>query len=81
MDVMRLMHHAIKAERQKAEHANDHAVEFIQSPTFPEQTMRSFVKTNQHAMHEMRRHQDERHSETDPTQPDRGPKRSLGKTD
>src|SRR5207253_10563360 len=60
MHMVRLVHYPIQAERQKAKHAQDHAVEFIQSPALSQQAVGSLVKTDQHSMHQMRRDEDER---------------------
>ena len=60
MHMVRLVHYPVQAERQKAKHPDDHAVEFIQSTALSQQTVGSFMKTNQHSMHEMGRDEDER---------------------
>ena len=80
MDVMHLMHRAIKAEGNKAEHADKHAVEFIQPSAFPKQAVRSLVKTNQDPVHEMSCDQDQRQCEPDPAERDCGTKRDLAES-
>ena len=49
--MMPLVHHAVEAERQQAKNADEHAVEFIQATTLPEQTVGSFVKTDEQPVH------------------------------
>src|SRR2546421_7647719 len=78
MHVMHLVHHAVETEWKKTKNADQHAVEFIQATTLSEQTVRSFVKTDEQSMHQMCTHQDQRDGEPEPPPPDRRPDRGLG---
>ena len=63
---MGLMNDAVEAEARQAERPDDHPIEFIEATIFTEQSVGSFVQTDQRAMHQMscdnhkqRRHPDE----------------------
>lgn len=56
MGVMGLMNDAEEAEAHQAERPDHHPVEFIEATIFTEQSVGSFVQTDQRAMHQMSNH-------------------------
>src|SRR6476469_2458216 len=79
--MMQLMHYPIQAERQETKYDEDHTVEFIQTTTLSQQTMRGLVKANQQPVHEMGGHQHERQRQPKPATPDHPPDRDFGESE
>jgi hypothetical protein len=75
---MRLVGGAVKAKARQAEYTDENAIDFIQSPTLPQQAMRSLVESDQHPMHEMACDQHERNGQEVEVVQNRGDKGRFG---
>src|SRR2546421_855909 len=78
MHVMGLVHDPVETERQKTKNADEDAIEFVQSPALSQETVGSLVKSDQQSVHEMRRDQDKRHGEPEPSRENCPPDGGLG---
>src|SRR4026209_955101 len=81
MHVVHLMYHPIQAERQETKYAEDNTIEFIQTTTLSQQTVRGLVKSNQQPMHEMSGDQNERQRQPKPSTPHHSPECDLGESE